>query len=92
MTDGGLDTIRTPLVSTNITSPWYHALTFRVAVFEILKVNLSRPFVLTFTEPILWFWDAYIAVRLLSLLSPAPLVPYVPQFYRKWAFLHPVRD
>jgi hypothetical protein len=31
-------------------------------VFDILKVNLSRPFVLTFTEPILWFWDAYIAV------------------------------
>jgi MFS family permease len=33
-------------------------------VTEILKVNLSRPFVLTFTEPILWFWDAYIAVCL----------------------------
>lgn len=31
-------------------------------VLEILKVNLSRPFVLTFTEPILWFWDAYIAI------------------------------
>lgn len=35
-------------------------------VKEILKVNLSRPFVLSFTEPILWFWNAYIAVRLLS--------------------------
>ncbi|KAI9643554.1 hypothetical protein NHQ30_008173 [Ciborinia camelliae] len=30
--------------------------------FEILKINLSRPFVLCFTEPILWFWNAYIAV------------------------------
>ncbi|TAQ89853.1 hypothetical protein B7494_g1824 [Chlorociboria aeruginascens] len=29
---------------------------------EILKLNLSRPFILTFTEPILWFWDAYIAI------------------------------
>jgi hypothetical protein len=33
-------------------------------VFEILKINLSRPFVLSFTEPILWFWNAYIAVRI----------------------------
>ena len=28
----------------------------------MLKVNLSRPFVLTATEPILWFWDLYIGV------------------------------
>lgn len=35
----------------------------QITVYEILKVNLSRPFVLTLTEPILWFWDAYIAVR-----------------------------
>ena len=39
-------------------------LTTNSVVFEILKVNLSRPFVLTFTEPILWFWNAYIAVGL----------------------------
>lgn len=32
---------------------------------QILKVNLSRPFILSCTEPILWFWNAYIAVRLL---------------------------
>lgn len=37
-------------------------------VFEILKVNLSRPFVLAFTEPILWFWNAYISVRIRSTL------------------------
>lgn len=37
-----------------------HKLT--VTVFQLLKINLSRPFVMTFTEPILWFWDAYIAV------------------------------
>ncbi|TGO14710.1 hypothetical protein BTUL_0049g00190 [Botrytis tulipae] len=30
--------------------------------FEILKINLSRPFVLCFTEPILWFWNTYIAI------------------------------
>ena len=32
------------------------------AVIPMLKVNLSRPFVLTATEPILWFWDLYIGV------------------------------
>jgi hypothetical protein len=37
-------------------------LTLISIVFEILKVNLSRPFVLAFTEPILWFWNAYISV------------------------------
>jgi len=30
--------------------------------YEILKINLSRPFVLSFTEPILWFWNIYIAI------------------------------
>ncbi|KAB8293070.1 hypothetical protein EYC80_007430 [Monilinia laxa] len=30
--------------------------------YDILKINLSRPFVLCATEPILWFWDAYIAI------------------------------
>ncbi|QSZ31197.1 hypothetical protein DSL72_000760 [Monilinia vaccinii-corymbosi] len=29
---------------------------------EILKVNLSRPFILCATEPILWFWNAYIGI------------------------------
>ncbi|KAH8819491.1 major facilitator superfamily domain-containing protein [Xylogone sp. PMI_703] len=29
---------------------------------EVLKTNIVRPFVLTLTEPILWFWDTYIAV------------------------------
>ncbi|KAG9234241.1 major facilitator superfamily domain-containing protein [Amylocarpus encephaloides] len=33
-----------------------------MGLIGILKVNLSRPFVLSFTEPILWFWNAYIAI------------------------------
>jgi len=32
------------------------------AFFPLLKVNLSRPFIMTFTEPILIFWDIYIAL------------------------------
>ena len=31
-------------------------------VVKYLRDNLSRPFVLAATEPILWFWNAYIAV------------------------------
>ncbi|RFU35478.1 hypothetical protein B7463_g910, partial [Scytalidium lignicola] len=33
-----------------------------VPALEVLKTNIVRPFVLTLTEPILWFWDTYIAV------------------------------
>lgn len=38
-----------------------------IIVVQSLKINLSRPFVLSFTEPILWFWNAYIAVCILIL-------------------------
>jgi multidrug resistance protein len=34
----------------------------KLSPIGILKVSLSRPFVLTFTEPILWFWDFYVSV------------------------------
>jgi MFS family permease len=37
-------------------------LTLNFLVLQILKINLSRPFILAFTEPILWFWNAYISV------------------------------
>lgn len=32
------------------------------AFLPLLKINLSRPFQMTFTEPILIFWDLYIAL------------------------------
>jgi len=34
----------------------------KVAFLPLLKINLSRPFIMTFTEPILIFWDLYIAL------------------------------
>lgn len=40
------------------------------SVFEILKVNLSRPFILSFTEPILWFWNAYVGVSPFNTSNP----------------------
>jgi len=41
---------------------WWCRYDQKSSLFEMLKVNLSRPFILSFTEPILWFWNAYIAV------------------------------
>lgn len=41
---------------------WWCRYDQKMSIMQALKVNLSRPFVLTFTEPILWFWDLYIAV------------------------------
>lgn len=43
---------------------WWSQYDHNLTVFQILKTNLSRPFVLAFTEPILWFWNGYITVSL----------------------------
>ncbi len=42
--------------------PYWCRYDVKQSVSESLKVNLSRPFVLIWTEPILWFWDLYIAI------------------------------
>lgn len=65
---------------------WWSRYDDKASALEILKINLSRPFVLTWTEPILWFWDLYIGViyGILYLcfvaypvsLSPFPLLPF----------------
>lgn len=41
---------------------WFCRYDQRISIVQSLKINLSRPFVLSFTEPILWFWNAYIAI------------------------------
>lgn len=41
---------------------WWCRYDEKKSVAAILKTNLSRPFVLSFTEPILWFWNAYIGI------------------------------
>ena len=41
---------------------WWCRYDEKISVVATLKVNLSRPFIMTATEPILWFWDLYIAV------------------------------
>lgn len=34
----------------------------KIKFWPLLKVNLSRPFIMVFTEPICIFWDVYIAI------------------------------
>ncbi|CAK7201893.1 hypothetical protein SEUCBS139899_004608 [Sporothrix eucalyptigena] len=34
----------------------------RISIFNLLKVNLSRPFILAATEPILWFFNIWISI------------------------------
>ncbi|KAK2628826.1 hypothetical protein QTJ16_001929 [Diplocarpon rosae] len=41
---------------------WWCRYDQRSSPFEILKINLSKPLILSFTEPILWFWNAYVAI------------------------------
>ena len=41
---------------------WWSRYDDKEALVPLLKVNLSRPFTMTATEPILIFWDIYIAL------------------------------
>jgi len=41
---------------------WWCRYDQKVNLLALLKTNLSRPFILACTEPILWFWNAYIAI------------------------------
>lgn len=43
-------------------SRWWCRYDQNVSFFELLQVNLSRPFVMAVTEPICVFWNLYIAV------------------------------
>jgi hypothetical protein len=38
---------------------WWSRYDQRISTFELLKLNLSRPFILSFTEPILWFFNIW---------------------------------
>lgn len=43
-------------------SRWWSRYDEKIGFWPLLKVNMSRPFVLTVTEPICLFWDLYIAL------------------------------
>ena len=41
---------------------WWSRYDQKASFIQLLKVNLSRPFIMTFTEPICIFWDLYIGI------------------------------
>ncbi|KAI3392413.1 hypothetical protein diail_5719, partial [Diaporthe ilicicola] len=56
----------------------------RKSTAELMKVNLSRPFVLSFTEPILWFFNIWISVIYGILYLCFVAYPIVFQQQRGW--------
>jgi MFS family permease len=38
---------------------WWSRYDQRISTFQLVKLNLSRPFILSFTEPILWFFNIW---------------------------------
>ncbi|KAI0554846.1 major facilitator superfamily domain-containing protein [Xylaria curta] len=41
---------------------WWTRYDLNIAPLEIVKLNLTRPFILFFTEPILWFFNLWISI------------------------------
>ncbi|KAL2257459.1 hypothetical protein VTK26DRAFT_143 [Humicola hyalothermophila] len=57
----------------------------RISTVELLKTNLSRPFVLAATEPILWFFNIWISVIYGILYLCFVAYPIVFTQYRGWS-------
>ncbi|RDL32570.1 putative benomyl resistance protein [Venustampulla echinocandica] len=64
---------------------WWCRYDDKMGLYELLKINLSRPFVLSFTEPILWFWNAYIAIIYAILYLCFVAYPYIYGGLRGWS-------
>ena len=64
---------------------WWSRYDERKSLFELLKVNLSRPFIMLVTEPICIFWDIYIAVAYAILYLCFVAYPIVFSDYRGWS-------
>ncbi|KAK6086921.1 MFS transporter [Seiridium cupressi] len=63
---------------------WWSRYDSRISLFELLKVNLMRPFVLFFTEPILWFFNLWISLIYGILYLCFVAYPIVFRQYRGW--------
>lgn len=64
---------------------WWSRYDERKKFWPLLKVNLSRPFVMTLTEPICIFWDIYIAIVYAILYLCFVAYPIVFSEQRKWS-------
>lgn len=56
----------------------------RLQFWDLMKVNLSRPFIMAVTEPICIFWNVYIGIIYGVLYLCFIAYPYVFQGVRKW--------
>ncbi|CAG8134564.1 unnamed protein product [Penicillium olsonii] len=65
-------------------SRWWCRYDQTAGLYEVLKLNLSRPFVMAVTEPICIFWDIYIAIIYGILYLCFVAYPIVFQDIRGW--------
>lgn len=49
----------------------------KISIVKLLKTNLSRPFILSFTEPILWFFNIWFVASAAAPLQRCPLLTCV---------------
>ncbi|KAJ5648067.1 hypothetical protein N7490_004439 [Penicillium lividum] len=66
-------------------SRWWSRYDRKDSISEILKLNLSRPFVMAVTEPICIFWDIYVAIVYGILYLCFVAYPIVFQEIRGWS-------
>lgn len=63
---------------------WWSRYDNRISKIDLVKINLMRPFVLFFTEPILWFFNFWISLIYGILYLCFVAYPIVFQQYRGW--------
>ncbi|KAF2087706.1 MFS general substrate transporter [Saccharata proteae CBS 121410] len=64
---------------------WWSRYDAKSKLIPLLKVNLSRPFIMAFTEPICIFWDIYVAVVYAILYLCFVAYPIVFTDIRGWS-------
>ena len=66
-------------------SRWHCRYENRLPFPQLLRVNLARPFLMAFTEPICIFWNLYIAINYAILYLSFVAFPYVFVTVRGWS-------
>ncbi|KAK3942030.1 mfs multidrug transporter [Diplogelasinospora grovesii] len=64
---------------------WWCRYDNKISTSKVLKINLSRPFVLAWTEPILWFFNIWISVIYGILYLCFVAYPVVFSEHRGWS-------
>ena len=59
----------------------------KVGFLKLMKVNLSRPFVMAITEPICIFWNLYIAI-VYGWCCPLPKMEYAADLSQAFSICH----